>query len=109
MATGGYAMPDDHVERAFSHLLYQTPVSALALGAYFLRNDGFVLSGDPSALDVIAGFRSKFDYPQDAEDEFTRLFLTDVPHDDEFAWFEPFTAPVPPEPLAAETEEPTVV
>lgn len=107
VATGGYAMPDDHVERAFSHLLYETPVSALALGAYFLRNDGFVLSGDPSALDVVAGFRSKFDYPEDADNEFLRLFSTDVPDDDEFAWFEPFTAPMPSEPLVAQTEEQT--
>ncbi len=91
VVTGGYSLPDDHLERAFKDLLFETPVSALALGSYFLRNDGFVLSGETSATDVIAGFRAKFDYPEDTEGEFTRLFTTDVPDDDGFAWFDPFT------------------
>lgn len=99
VATGGYTLPNDHVERAFKDLLYETPVSALALGAYFLRNDGFVLSGEPRAPDVIAGFRAKFDYPDDAEDEFARLFTTDVPEDDGFSWFDPFTQAAPVESL----------
>jgi len=90
VATGGYTLPDDHIERAFTDLLYETPVSALALGAYFLRNDGLVLAGAPAALDVIAGFRAKFDYPDDAEEEFSRLFTTDVPDDGSFTWLEPF-------------------
>lgn len=102
VATGGYTMPDDHVERAFKDLLYETPVSALALGAYFLRNDGFVLTGDHTALDVIAGFRAKFDYPDDAEDEFSRLFTTEVPDDDGFGWFDSFTTPAPLEPVVTE-------
>jgi hypothetical protein len=81
-----YAMPDNHVDLAFHQMLYDRPVSALALGTYFLRNDGFVLWGAPSAADVLAGFRSKFDYPPDAEDEFSRLFSVDVPKV-EFNWF----------------------
>lgn len=90
LARGGYALPDDHVDRAFTDLLYEAPVSALALGCYFLRNDGFVLVGEPTAQDVIAGFRAKFDYGSDAEDEFARLFTTDVPDDDGFSWFDNF-------------------
>lgn len=86
-----YAMPDNHVELALKQLLYNKPVSALAMGAYFLRNDGFVLSGEPSAADVIAGFRSKFDYPDDAETEFAQLFATGVP-EVPFNWFEPASA-----------------
>lgn len=107
VATGGYTLPDDHIERAFKDLLYEAPVSALAMGAYFLRNDGFVLSGKPSALDVIAGFRAKFDYPEDAADEFSRLFTTDVPDDDGFVWFDLFATSAPLEPLT--TEEPSDV
>ncbi|MFK5691349.1 hypothetical protein ACI3EY_16950 [Ornithinimicrobium sp. LYQ92] len=91
VATGGYAMPDDHVERAIEDLLYGIPVSALALGAYFLRNDGFVLSGEPSALDVVSGFREKFDYPRSADSEFSRLFTSEVPADREGSWFELFS------------------
>lgn len=85
-----YAMPDNHVELAFQQMLYSKPVSALALGAYFLRNDGFALTGEPTPEDVISGFRSKFDYPPDSESEFSRLFAIDIP-DVEFSWFEPAT------------------
>jgi hypothetical protein len=105
VATGGYTLPGDHVERAFKDLLYEVPVSALALGCYFLRNDGFVLSDDPTPEHAIAGFRAKFDYPDDAEDEFDRLYTTDVPVADAgFSWFDPFTPDAPLEPLV--TEEP---
>lgn len=87
-----YAMPNNHVELALKQLLYNKPVSALAMGAYFLRNDGFVLSGEATAEDVIAGFRSKFDYPDNAETEFAQLFATDIP-EVLFNWFEPAAAP----------------
>lgn len=87
---GGYTLPDDHVDRAFRQMLYEQPISALALGAYFLRNDGFVLSGDPVALDVVAAFRLKFDYPVDADREFSLLFTAEPLVDVAFDWFEPF-------------------
>jgi hypothetical protein len=83
-----YAWPDDHVDLALKQMLYNKPVSALAMGAYFLRNDGFVLSDEPTAGDIIAAFRVKFDYPDDTEGEFSQLFATDVP-EVLFDWFEP--------------------
>lgn len=83
-----YAWSDNHVELALKQMLYNKPVLALAMGAYFLRNDGFVLSGEPVAEDVTAGLRAKFDYPSDTDDEFSHLFATDVP-DVMFDWFEP--------------------
>ncbi len=83
-------MPDDHVQRALTDMLYGAKVSALALGAYFLRNDGFVLSDAPTADDVIDAFRDRFDYPVDADDEFEPLFSTEVP-DVDFEWFEEVT------------------
>lgn len=95
VATGGYAIPDDHVNRAFKDLLFETPVSAHALGAYFLRNDGFALSGVPSAEDVVSGFRAKFDYPEAADSEFAQLFTSDVPGDIGFDWFESFALDEP--------------
>lgn len=81
-----YAMPDDHVDLALQQMLYNRPVSVLAMGAYFLRNDGLVLSGEPGAADVIAGFRAKFDYPPETEDDFSRLFSIAEP-EVQFAWF----------------------
>lgn len=90
---GGYVLPPDHVERAYSDLLYSSRVSALALGSFFLRNDGFVLSGEAAATDVIAAFRVKFDYPAESEAEFARLYTQDVPDDAGFDWFEPVSDP----------------
>jgi hypothetical protein len=83
-----YALPENHLELAFEEMLYKRPASALALGAYFLRNDGFVLHGEPDADDVIAGFRAKFDYPEDAQEEFSKLFTSDRPDSTPFSWFE---------------------
>lgn len=82
-----YAMPDNHADLAFQQMLYSKQVSALAMGAYFLRNDGFVLTGEPAAVDLVAGFRVKFDYPPSTEAEFTRLFAIDEP-EVPFDWFE---------------------
>lgn len=87
---GGFTLPDDHVDRAFSQMLYEQPVSALALGAYFVRNDGVVLSGEPGASDLVAAFRAKFDYPADSDREFSLLFTAEPPTDVAFDWFEPF-------------------
>lgn len=86
-----YAMPDNHVDLALEQMLYNKLVPALALAAYFLRNDGFVLTGEPTAEDVITGFRTKFDYPPATDDEFSRLFATEVPEVKFFQWFEPAT------------------
>lgn len=90
VSTGGYSLPDNHVERALHELLYDTPAPALALGAYFLRNDGFVLDSEPEPYDVIAAFREKFDFPATADQEFTRLFTPGIPAEVDFEWFEPF-------------------
>ncbi len=80
-------------------MLYNKPVSALAIGAYFLRNDGFVLLGEPTAQDVVAGFRVRFDYPAEADDEFAKLYSDEIP-DVMFDWFAPVNAP-PMEPTDA--------
>ncbi|MCC9055086.1 hypothetical protein LOK55_12510 [Microbacterium sp. F2E] len=87
-----YVLPPNHVDLAFDQMLYGKRTSALALGAYFLRNDGFHITGEPSEADVVAGFRSKFDYPAEADDEFHKLFHTETPGID-LEWFEPQAAP----------------
>ena len=87
-STSAYAMPSNHADLALAQMLYGTPVSAVAVGAFFLRNDGFVLNGPPSAGDLVAGLRAKFDYPQSTDTEFAQLFVTDDPNTS-FDWFEP--------------------
>lgn len=82
-----YAFPTNHVELAQGQMLYGKQVSALALAAYFLRNDGFVLTGEPAAGDLIAGFRARFDYPAEADGEFGQLYSSEIPAVD-FTWFE---------------------
>jgi hypothetical protein len=86
--TGGYQLPSDHVDRAFKEMLYEKRVSAMAMSAYFLRNDGFIIAGKPTAEDVIAGLRAKFDYPPETEAEFSRLFDTGVEDSVTFPWLE---------------------
>jgi hypothetical protein len=99
MASGGsFVMPEDHVDLALHQLLYDAPISAVAAGAYFLRNAGFRLSGEVGPADVIAAFRLKFDYPDDTDDEFSQLFTSEPPVDPPFSWFEPYTPPAGPTP-----------
>lgn len=94
LAAGGYTMPDDHVTKAFEEIVFETPVPALAMGAYFLRNDGFVISGNPGPSDLVDALRAKFDYPADTDQEFTRLFHADAPAGIEFEWFELSPLPI---------------
>ena len=87
-------MPPNHVDLALQNMLYNKPVSALALGAYFLRNDGFALDDEPAAEDLIAGFRTKFDFPPETDADFVRLFSTEIP-EVEFEWFAPMPSETP--------------
>jgi hypothetical protein len=85
---GEYVMPDNHSELARRQMLYDSPVSAWAMGAYFLRNDGFVLEGEPTAEDLVSAFRTRFDFLASTGHEFVRLYTDEVPEVD-FPWFEP--------------------
>lgn len=83
-----YVLPEDHARLAKARLLFNDRVSAIAMGSYFLRNDGFAISGEPVSSDVIAGFRRKFLYHADHDDEFELLYDSATP-DVDFDWFEP--------------------
>lgn len=87
--TGTYAWPHNHAELALAEMLKGQRVSALAMGCYFLRNDGFILSGPPSAEDVIAAFCTRFNYPNQSDAEFELLFDTDIPVVG-FEWFDTY-------------------
>lgn len=92
--TNTYAMPANHADLALAQMLYGTRVSAVGLGAFFLRNDGFVIEGEPSAADVVSGFRVKFDYPSSTDAEFDQLFISDEPEAG-FEWFASASSPAP--------------
>lgn len=55
---------------------------------FFLRNDGFVLLGDPEPDDIVSGFCEKFDYPDQSAEEFATLFTVEPPSDVDFPFFE---------------------
>lgn len=93
-----YVLPDGHAGLARRELLFENTVSALAMGCYFLRNDGFVLDGPAQPDDVLEGFRQKFRFDDEHSGEFDLLFDVSVP-DVAFAWFEPV-------PVEDETELP---
>lgn len=82
-----FRLPVDHVDWARKHLLFDHPVSAYAMGGYFLRNFGFAPSeGQPSAADVVVGLRQWFELSDDGM--FDTLFDASVPEVD-FEWFAP--------------------
>lgn len=86
-----YVLPDNHAALAREGLLFGDPVSSVAMGGYFLRNDGFILDGPGSAEDLNAAFRRKFLF-EDSEDEFSTLFDGTLPITD-FAWFDEISVP----------------
>lgn len=95
---GHYAMPANNADLALKHLLYGERVSAVALGAFFLRDDAFQNNTEPGPGDLVEAFRAKFDFPQSTDDDFEKLFKSLVsivqeapnPH----PWFEPAPAEV---------------
>jgi hypothetical protein len=82
-----FVLPSDHAEQALAALLYGSKASAVALGAYFLRNYGFRTPHVfPDDGEVIEGFRKWFRF--ESSTEFSLLFDTDQVTVD-FDWFEP--------------------
>jgi hypothetical protein len=95
---GHYAMPQDNADKALSNLLYGERVSAVAMGAFFSRDDAFVSETEPGPGDLVEAFRVKFDFPSSDEDDFQKLFdsslpiVEGIPNPPHF--FEPATADV---------------
>jgi hypothetical protein len=84
-----YVLPSNHAALALERLLFNEPVSALATAAYFLRNDGFVLSGEPDRWDLIAAFQTKFDFDRVDDADFATLFSVGEHEGLGWDWFEP--------------------
>jgi len=82
-----FVLPADHAQQALAVLLYGSKVSAVALGAYFLRNYGFTtFNRFPGDDEIVEGFRKWFRFENSTE--FSMLFdAEDVAV--EFDWFEP--------------------
>lgn len=86
-SSGAYVVPRDHTARAKTEMLYGETVPAVAIGAYFLRNEGFIIDGEPSPNDIVSAFRVKFRYDESHDNEFTELF-DGMTSSTEFRWFE---------------------
>lgn len=99
----GYVLPADHAAMTRERLLFDQPVSALAMGAFFLRNDGFLLDDGGGSSDVVEGFRRKFRFGTDGESEFSALFDLASPNVS-FNWFEPIAPLVATQPLPASAQ-----
>lgn len=86
---GHYAMPPDNADLALKNLLYNVPVSAAAMGAFFLRDQVFAKDGEPTLDDLIDTFRGRFSFPPNEEADFVKLFDTTAPTlPDGGPWFE---------------------
>ena len=96
-----YVLPTNHLALAKQHLLFGSTVSAMAMGCFFLRNEGFLIAGQERPGDVIAGFRLKFAWEEADESEFALLFDMTLPREP-FEWLER----VPPEELARRAPRP---
>lgn len=89
-ATGEhYKLPNDHAHQALSKLLRDVRVPAWALAAFYLRNYGFVFTGDAESLgpeELVAAFRTE--WALDDGDDFGTLFSVDGPIPPVDIWFE---------------------
>ncbi|HWL44335.1 MAG TPA: hypothetical protein VNQ73_15445 [Ilumatobacter sp.] len=88
-ASGGYVLQPNHWDRALEHFLYGQQLPALALGAYLLRNRGFIAESPPTNLDIIAAFRQEFRYGDAAQLQFDTLYETEWKPAGATYWFEP--------------------
>lgn len=93
--SGHYVMPPNNADLALENLLYGQPVSAAALGAFFLRDQVFVKDEEPTVEDLIDTFRGRFGFPSSEEADFVKLFDPVAPVlPDGGPWFEPAPAEV---------------
>lgn len=83
-----FALKAGHPQLALRHLLYDEPVSALALASFFYRNYGFTTPGpEMNPADLAEVLRADYRF---AEQDFTVLFSSAIPQD--MDWFAPFEA-----------------
>jgi hypothetical protein len=84
-----YAMPSDNADLALHNLLYDTRVSAPAMGAFLLRDEVFLKDTEPTVADLIDTFRGRFAFPPADDDDFAKLFdSTEPEHSVAEHWFE---------------------
>ena len=87
-----YACFADRIDLVEALLHRESAVLTESLVAALHSSGGYA---DPNEA-FIAGFRTRFDYPADTDDEFAKLYSSDVP-DVAFDWFEPVTTSLLPE------------
>lgn len=85
-----FSLKPDHAQLALKHLLYDEPVSTIALAAFLYREFGLISSRAPAPSDLGDMLREDFHYlPSD--EEFSLLFGSAIPTSVD-RWFEPLDA-----------------
>lgn len=73
-ASGRFNLRDDHWRLAFHHLLFDAPISALAIAGFVFRDYGIVADGPPGPSDLIGLFRTEYGYRSEDDAEFNQLY-----------------------------------
>jgi hypothetical protein len=85
-----FSLRPHHAQLARQHLLFDQPVSAVALATFFYRN--FAFTAEPPALpspsDLPEVLRQDFHFSSDSDEEYALLFNGGILP--EVDWFEPF-------------------
>ncbi len=72
-ARGRFNLREDHWRLAFHHLLYDLPISALAIAGFVFRDYGILTEVPPGPRDIISLFRTEYGYGGE-DDEFNHLY-----------------------------------
>lgn len=86
---GHFSLKPDHAQLARKNLLYDQPISAIAMAAFLYRDFGFAATGSLDPNDLEDELRADFHYSLHDE-EFDLLFSDVIPTSVD-RWFEPFT------------------
>jgi hypothetical protein len=76
-----FALRADHAQLAREHLLYDTPISALAMAAYLYRDFGLVSEREPDLFSLETVFRRDFHFAEPNDPDFDALFVLAAPSD----------------------------
>lgn len=84
-----YSLRSKHWELAREHLLFDEPVSVVALAGFMFRDYGFMAESPPGPGELVEVFRQEYGYKAEDDVEFDTLYDTTWTGGSG-EWFEPF-------------------